>query len=58
MPQPLEKKHERLQTQIKELEGAGQERFESIRQDLTKSLEEVEHKIDEWSKKLEKGKEK
>ena len=52
----LEKKQERLQTQIKELEGAGQERFESIRQDLSKSLEEVEQKIDEWTRKLEKGK--
>jgi len=54
----LEKRHERLQKQINELEGAGQERFESIRQDLSNSLEDVEKKIEELTKKLEKGKEK
>lgn len=54
----LQKKHDRLEQQIKELEDAGQDKFGSIRQDLSRTLEEVEHKIDELSKKLEKGKEK
>jgi chromosome segregation ATPase len=54
----LEKKHERLEKQLKEFEDAGQGRFESIRQDLSKNLEEVERKIDELTKKLEKGKDK
>ena len=54
----LEKKHDRLEQQIKELEDAGQDRFESIKQDLSKTLEEVEKKIEELTKKLEKGKDK
>jgi chromosome segregation ATPase len=54
----LEKKHDRLEKQIKELEDNGQDKFESIKVDLTKSLEEVEKKIDELTKKLEKGKDK
>ena len=52
------KKHDRLEQQFKEIEDAGQGRFESIKQDLSKSLEEVEKKIEELTKKLEKGKEK
>jgi hypothetical protein len=32
--------------------------FESIKQDLSKSLEEVEKKIEELSKKLDEGKDK
>jgi len=54
----LEKKHDRLQQQIKELDDAGPGRFESIRQDLSNTLEEVEKHIEELTKKLEKGKEK
>jgi len=54
----LEKKHERLEKQLKELEGTGQDKFESIKQDLSKSLDEVEKKIEELTKKLEKGKDK
>jgi hypothetical protein len=54
----LKTKHDRLEQQFKELEDAGPGRFESIKQDLSKSLEEVEKKIEEWTKKLEKGKEK
>jgi chromosome segregation ATPase len=54
----LEKKHDRLEQQIKELDDAGQGRFESIRQDLSETLEEVEKKIEELTKKLEKGKDK
>jgi TolA-binding protein len=54
----LKKKHDRLEQQIKELEAAGQDGFESIKQDLAKSLEEVEKKTAEWTKKLEKEKNK
>jgi TolA-binding protein len=54
----LEKRHARLEQQIKELDDAGQGRFESIRQDLAKNLAEVERKIEELTKKLEKGKDK
>jgi len=52
----LKTKHDRLELQIKELDDAGQDRFESIKQDLSKTLEEVEKKIEELTKKLEKGK--
>jgi hypothetical protein len=54
----LEKKHERLVLQLKELEDAGQDRFESIKQDLSKNLDEVERKMQDLTKKLEKGKDK
>jgi chromosome segregation ATPase len=54
----LEKKHGRLEKQLKELEDAGPDRFESRKQDLSKALEEVDHKIEELTKKLEKGKDK
>ena len=54
----LKKKHDRLEQQLKELEDAGQARFESLKQDLSKSLEEVEKQTQEWMKKLEKGKDK
>jgi len=54
----LKAKHERLEQQIKELNDAGQNRFESLKRDLSKTLEEVETKIEELKKKLEKGKEK
>jgi chromosome segregation ATPase len=52
----LKAKHDRIEQQIKELEDAGQDRFASIKQDLSKSLDEVEKKIEELTKKLEKGK--
>jgi hypothetical protein len=42
----LTKKHDRLEQQIKELEDAGQDRFDGIKQDLSKSLAEVDTKID------------
>jgi len=54
----LKQKHDRLEQQIKELNDAGHEKFESIKQDLAKTLEEVEKKTEELTKKLEKGKEK
>jgi TolA-binding protein len=54
----LTKKHERLEQQIKELDDAGPDRFESIKQDLAKNLDEVEKKIEDLTKKLEKGKDK
>ena len=54
----LTTKHDRLEEQIKELEDSGEDKFESLKQDLSKSLEEVEKKIEELSKKLENGKDK
>jgi len=54
----LEKKHERLEKQLAELEESGEDKFEGIKKDLTKALEEVEKKIEELTKKLEKGKDK
>lgn len=54
----LQKKHDRLEQQIKELDDAGAGKFESIRQDLSKTLAEVERHIEELTTKLERGKEK
>lgn len=52
----LEKKHERLEKQLRELGEAGADKFEGIKQDLSKSLDEVEKKIEELTRKMEKGK--
>lgn len=49
----LEKKHERLEKQLKELADAGQDRFGTIKRDIAQSLEEVDQKIAELTKKLE-----
>ena len=54
----LKKKHERLEIQLRELEDAGPEKFESLKKDLSKTLKEVEQKIEELTQKLAKGKEK
>jgi hypothetical protein len=54
----LKTKHVRLEAQIKELDDSGQGRFDDIKQDLKKNLDEVEKQIEEWTKKLDKGKEK
>jgi hypothetical protein len=54
----LEKKHERLEKQLKELAEAGEDKFEGLKQDLTKALEDVEKKIEELTHKLTKGKDK
>jgi DNA anti-recombination protein RmuC len=54
----LKQKHNRLELQLSELEVAGHDKFESIKQDLTKALDEVEKKIEELTKKLDKGKDK
>jgi chromosome segregation ATPase len=51
----LNEKHDRLEQQIKELEATGQDKFESIKEDLSKNLKEVEKKIEELTKKLDKG---
>jgi chromosome segregation ATPase len=51
----LEKKHERLEKQLGELEGADAAKFESLEQDLSKTLAEVDKKIDELTRKLAKG---
>ncbi len=52
----LEKKHDKLESQLKELEETGANRFESLKQDLTKALEEVEQRTADLTKKLEKRK--
>jgi peptidoglycan hydrolase CwlO-like protein len=54
----LEEKRDRLERQIKELDDAGADRFETIKQDLSKDLDEVDGKIEELSKKLPKGSDK
>ena len=54
----LKLKHERLEQQIRDLDAAGSDGFEGLKQDLTKNLEEVEKKIAEWTKKLENAKDK
>jgi uncharacterized protein YoxC len=54
----LNQKHDRLEKQIKELQDAGQDKFASIKEDLSKSLQDVERKIEELTNKLEKGKDK
>jgi predicted nucleic acid-binding Zn-ribbon protein len=54
----LEKKHERLERQLKELEDAGTDKFESIKQDLSRALEDVEKEIEALTQKLAKGKDK
>lgn len=54
----LEKKHGRIEKQLQELEQAGQDRFGSLKQDLSKTLDEVEQQIVALTERLEKGKEK
>ncbi len=54
----LTKKHERLEEQIKELNEAGPEKFESTKRDLGESLDDVEKKIEELTKKIDKGSDK
>lgn len=50
----LETKHNRLEAQLKDLQEAGEQRFETLKADLTKELEEVERRTAELTKKLEK----
>jgi hypothetical protein len=52
----LEQRHDRLKEQIQKLDEAGEGQFEDIRQDLSRNLEEVDRRIDELTKKLEKRK--
>lgn len=52
----LKEKQDRLEQQILELEQASQDSFEGIKQDLTKTLEEVEEKIVELKEKVNRGK--
>jgi prophage DNA circulation protein len=54
----LKEKHDRLEQQIKQLDEVGQDRFESIKQDLSKNLEDVETKIAALTKKVDKAKDK
>lgn len=51
----LEKKQNRLEKQLQELNEAGEDKFETLKQDLSKSLEETEQKITELEKKLGKS---
>jgi len=48
----LKVKHERLEQQIKALDDAGEDKFDSIKQDLSKNLEDVEKRIEELAKKV------
>ena len=50
----LEKKRERLEKQIKELDEAGEDKFDDIKRDMSHSLEEVEKKIAALTERLEK----
>lgn len=50
----LQKKHDSLEAQLKELEEAGEQKFEKLRQSLTTELAEVEKRSAELMKKLEK----
>jgi hypothetical protein len=54
----LETRHERLETQIRNLDDASEAKFEGVKQELTESLAEVDRKIEALTKKLEKSKEK
>ena len=54
----LKKKQDRLERQIEELEDASKDKFESIKQDLSKALEEVEKEIEELKEKMGRGKDK
>ena len=51
----LEKKHDHIEQQIKELDAAGQDRFHSIKADLAKSLAEVDRKIGALTAKLDRS---
>ena len=48
----LEKTRDKLETQIRDLSDAAEPRFDSIKQDLTKQLDEVDRKIAELTKKI------
>lgn len=52
----LEAKHDRLEAQLKELQQAGEQGFQTLKADLTKALEEVERRTEELTKKLQKKK--
>jgi len=52
----LEKKHENLETRLRDLQEAGEQRFETLKAALTRELEEVERRTAELTKKLEKQK--
>jgi chromosome segregation ATPase len=54
----LEAKHDELEKQIKELDQAGEDKFEDIKHGLGKQLEEVVKKMDTLTKKLETVKDK
>jgi TolA-binding protein len=49
----LKEKHSHLEQQIKELDDAGQDRFDSIKADLAKSLAAVDTRIEALTTKLD-----
>jgi peptidoglycan hydrolase CwlO-like protein len=51
----LQEKHDRLDQQIKDLDDAGADRFQTIKADLTKSLEEVDARIEALTKQLDRA---
>ncbi|OWK39798.1 hypothetical protein [Fimbriiglobus ruber] len=54
----LEQKHERLEKQLQELQSADADKYETLKRDLERTIEEVEVKIDEQTQKLATGKDK
>jgi hypothetical protein len=54
----LKMKHDRLEQQIKDLDAAGEDKFDSIKQDLSTNLKDVETRIEELTKKVQKGNDK
>jgi hypothetical protein len=51
----LEQEHKGLEKQIRDLDAAGEDQFSGIREGLSKSLAEVDRKIDDLTKKLDKA---
>jgi len=50
----LQKEHEQLEAKLKAAEEAGEDKFSSEMEALTKSLEDIDKKMDELKSKLEK----
>jgi hypothetical protein len=52
----LKLQHDRIESRLRELDEVGESNFDTTRQDLNRTLDEVETKITDWTKKLEKAK--
>jgi len=50
----LTRKRDRLEEQLRELNDAGPDRFQSLNDDVSKSLDDVRKRIDELNRKLDK----